>query len=249
MFILNEGTILNSQAPTTKRSHGTNRISNQRNFQFLPGHLVSIADKRNKIEGLEFLKLFPKDSVPAIFFDPQYRGIMDRLDYGNEGKRQIARASLEQMTEETIQLFISEIDRVTIPTGHVFLWVDKFHLVEGIHKWIVNTMLNPVDLITWDKGKIGMGYRTRRRSEYLVILQKKPKRAKGVWTKHDIPDVWLEKVVKTHPHAKPEQLQAALINAVVSEGDFVVDPASGGFSVMRAAHSVGRRFIGTDLRG
>jgi len=41
--------------------------------------------------------------------------------------------------------------------------------------------LKVVDLITWDKGRIGMGYRSRRRGEYLIFLQKPPIRAKGTW--------------------------------------------------------------------
>jgi site-specific DNA-methyltransferase (adenine-specific) len=72
---------------------------------------------------------------------------------------------------------------------------------------------------------------------------------KGVWTVHDIPDNWLEKVEKKHPHAKPERLQAALIVATTAPGDIVLDPAAGGFSAMRSAHSVGRRFLGCDLEG
>ena len=34
-----------------------------------------------------------------------------------------------------------------------------------------------------------MGYRTRRKSEYCLVLQKVPLRAKGVWRSHNIPDV------------------------------------------------------------
>ncbi|HKG70020.1 MAG TPA: hypothetical protein VKA92_14200, partial [Segetibacter sp.] len=69
--------------------------------------------------------------ITACFFDPQYRGVMDKMKYGNEGERQKGRAELEQMSEETIKLFIKEIDRVLIPDGHLFLWVDKFHFCEG----------------------------------------------------------------------------------------------------------------------
>ena len=58
--------------------------------------------------------------------------------------------------------------------------------------------MSTVDAMTWDKGRMGMGYRTRRRTEYLLVLQKEPTRAKGVWTAHDIPDIWLEKVEKKH---------------------------------------------------
>jgi site-specific DNA-methyltransferase (adenine-specific) len=92
-----------------------------------------------------------------------------------------------------------------------------------------------------------MGYRTRRKAEYLIIFQKSPKRAKGAWLVHDIPDVWLEKIKLNHPHSKPVQLQSALINATTKEGDLVLDPASGGFSVFSACKILNRNFIGCDL--
>lgn len=218
-------------------------------FNTLPASLKKLADQRNKMDGLDLLAKFHNETVPAVFFDPQYRGVMDKLEYGNEGARQKGRAALTQMPDEIIRNFILEIDRVLKPSGHLLLWVDKFHLVEGVSEWLENTSLENVDLVTWDKGRIGMGCRTRRKSEYLMIFQKTPKKAKGYWTSHDIPDVWLEKVGRDHPHAKPEQLQSALINAIVKPGDFVIDPASGGWSVMRSAKSVGRHFIGADLEG
>jgi site-specific DNA-methyltransferase (adenine-specific) len=172
---------------------------------------------------------------------------MEKMKYGNEGARQKERALLMQMSEETIMQFIKEIDRVLTPSGHLMLWVDKFHLAEGVSPWIYGTNLNLVDVITWDKGKIGMGYRTRRKSEYLVIFQKSPKRAKDVWLVHDIPDVWLEKIKPNHAHSKPIQLQSALINATTQKGDLVLDPASGGFSVFEACKIIGRNFIGCDV--
>ena len=95
-----------------------------------------------------------------------------------------------------------------------------------------------------------MGYRSRRVSEYCVVLQKQPRRAKGVWKIHTIRDVWREKVSsKEHPHQKPIGLQGELIAAVSQKGDYVVDPAAGSFSVMESAHIKGRNFIGCDLEG
>jgi len=218
-------------------------------FSRLPAALQNLADQRLKLDGLKLLGQFPDASVPLVVFDPQYRGVLDKLDYGNEGARQKGRAVLTQMSEETIKDFLRDIARVLRPSGHLMLWVDKFHLVEGTRPWFHGLPLAAVDLITWDKGRIGMGYRTRRRCEYLMVLQKLPTRAKGCWTVHDIPDCWLEKTPRTHPHAKPEQLQAALINAVTAPGDVVVDPAAGGFSVLRAANSINRRFLGCNLEG
>lgn len=203
----------------------------------------------NVINGLDLLDNINEGVITACFFDPQYRGVMDKMKYGNEGERQKGRAELSQMSEETIKFFIKEIDRVLIPGGHLFLWVDKFHLCEGTMHWTYDTSLSIVDLITWDKGKIGMGYRTRRKSEHLLIIQKQPLKAKGYWTRHDIPDVWVEKIAdKKHPHQKPFMLQKNLIDAVSSEGDYILDPCAGSYSVMDACKDISRNFIGGDLK-
>lgn len=205
----------------------------------------------NRYDGLQLLAELAADSIPLCIFDPQYRGILDKMQYGNEGvSRGQRRSGLPQMPEDTIAAFISGIARALLPSGHLFLWMDKFHLCQGVRPWLEQGGLNLeiVDLVTWDKGRMGMGYRTRRVSEYLLIVQKRPKRAKGVWQKHDIPDVWAESIPpKAGTHAKPVNLQAALIAAVTDPGDVVLDPAAGSYSVLTAAQQAGRQFLGCDL--
>lgn len=207
-------------------------------------------NSKNKADGLDLLRSLKDKTIKTAFFDPQYRGVLDKLKYGNEGKgRGKARYDLPQMDEDTIKAFIKEIDRVLKPSGYLFLWVDKFHLCNGIGVlgWLNDTEFNLVDMIVWDKCKIGMGYRSRRKSEYLVVLQKFPVKAKACWSDHAIPDVWQEKVEKVHPHSKPIELQKRLIAETTVEGDIVLDPASGGWSVFEAAKTVGRDFIGCDI--
>jgi len=221
-------------------------IREDREKILLPDEIL--VNQENLTDGLYLLSKIPSNIITATFFDPQYRGIMDKMNYGNEGKRQIKRAQLKQMSEETIKSFIEEINRVLMPSGHLFLWIDKFHLCVGIDHWIKNTSLSIVDLITWDKGKIGMGYRTRRKCEYLLVLQKSPNKAKGYWSRHDIPDVWTEKIInKKHPHQKPIGLQRALIDAVSAAGDYILDPCAGSYSVLDACKEINRNFIGCDL--
>lgn len=203
----------------------------------------------NISDGIELLKQVKDCCLKTVFFDPQYRGVLDKLSYGNEGKsRGRARCSLTQMTNDIIQDFLNEICRVLKPSGYLFLWVDKFHLVEGVGNWFEDISdMKIVDMITWNKQKIGMGYRTRRKSEYLVVLQKSPVLAKATWSLHNIPDVWDEKVSKNHPHSKPVELQKQLILATTDAGDFVCDPASGGYSVFEACKLTNRNFIGGDI--
>jgi site-specific DNA-methyltransferase (adenine-specific) len=228
-------------------------FSNQRTVQTptieLPPRLKP--NTRLEMEGLEFLALVPESTIPVAFFDPQYRGVLEKLAYGNEGKaRGRRRCALEQMSEAVIGKFIRGIDRALAPSGHLFLWVDKFHLCQGVREWRHGTGLDIVDMLTWDKGTFGMGYRTRRRAEYCIVLQKQPRKAKGVWKVHNIPDVISEQVSqREHPHAKPVDLQGQLISAVTDEEDFVIDPAAGSFSVMQAALEQQRNFLGCDLNG
>ena len=62
---------------------------------------------RNRIDGLELLSYLNEKCIAVTFFDPQYRGVLDKLKYGNEGVlRDKARSSLPQMDEFTIIKFI-----------------------------------------------------------------------------------------------------------------------------------------------
>lgn len=215
----------------------------QENADLLP-------NARNAADGLVLMRQILDNSIAAAFFDPQYRGILDKLSYGNEGvQRGKRRALLRQMDEQEISLFIREINRVLQPSGHLFLWLDKFHLCEGALPWCADTALELVDMLVWDKVRIGMGYRTRHKAEYLVILQKRPKRAKGIWQDHTIPDIWQERAnTATHTHAKPVELQRRLLLAVTKPGDWVLDPAAGSYSALQACQMAQRGFIGGDIQ-
>ena len=217
----------------------------------LPEWLVSAADRRNRCEGLEFLTRIPDGLAAAAFFDPQYRSLLDNMAYGNEGtSRSRARCALPQMSEDQIRNFVCEIARTLRRSGHMFLWLDKFGLLNGFAERTEGSGLAVVDLIAWDKKRFGLGYRTRRQSEYLVVYQKPPKRAKDIWTSRSIPDVWQEPRVRGEgTHAKPVLLQRALIGAVSNPGDCVVDPAAGSFSVLKACQAEGRTFLGCDING
>ena len=206
-------------------------------------------NQRNQCDGLELLAALKPESIPLCVFDPQYRGVLDKMRYGNEGvSRGRRRSALPQMSEETITEFIAGISAALIPSGHLFLWTDKFHLCMGVGTWLEDGELEVVDLVTWNKGRMGMGYRTRRVTEHMVILQKPPTCVGPGWQHDDIPDVVTEKVKRVgNVHPKPVNLQARLITAVTDPGDVVLDPAAGSYSVMTAAHQAGRQFLGCDI--
>lgn len=217
----------------------------------------------NLSNGLELLSKMPAESVDCVFFDPQYRGVLDAMAYGNEktGKSS-RRAELPQMDVPTIKKFIKEYSRILKKTNYLFLWVDKFELCSGnIKSWVRGTSLKIVDMIVWKKNRLGLGYRSRRVSEYLLILQKEPKTVKN-WTDRAIPDVWNEKlptkaelikagVIKkddtVHPHRKPAGLQKRLLLAVTNEGDTVIDCAAGSYGVLDICKETNRRCVTCDI--
>jgi site-specific DNA-methyltransferase (adenine-specific) len=216
----------------------------------LPDHLKF--NTRLEMDALTFLADIPSACITAAFFDPQHRGVYDKMQYGNEEtSRNARRVMIPQMTEKDIHKIIENCSRVLAPSGHLFLWIDKFNLCNGFSHWLDGTNLDTVDMLTWHKKRIGLGYRTRHASEFLIILQKQPRRAKGVWKLHDIPDVWEEKTTssKQDPHCKPVDLQSTLITAVSNDGDLIIDPAAGSFSIMESCKLTGRTFLGCDIRG
>ncbi len=212
--------------------------------------LFELINTPQEMDGLSLLSKIADNIITVSFFDPQYRGILDKMSYGNEGQlKEKRRSSLKQMDDTLISQFIAEIARVLKPSGHLFLWIDKFHLCNGSSHWFENTDLSIVDLIVWEKHRIGMGYRTRNKCEFLLVTQKKPTKAKGIWKSRKIPNIIKEHVItKLHPHSKPVHLQKLLIETVSEKNDLVLDPAMGSGSVFEACKLSDRSFIGGDIK-
>jgi site-specific DNA-methyltransferase (adenine-specific) len=205
---------------------------------------------RQKMNGIDMFEALPGNIASLVFLDPQYRAIMDEMKFGNEGARQKGRARLPQMTDSDIAFFVSESARVLRPSGHLMLWMDKFSLVEGVYRrWLRRApTLEVVDLLTWDKMRIGMGRRTRAQTEFMLVVQKMPKRAAGAWKDRGIKDCWPEHHDReVHPHCKPFLLTERLIRCVTERHDLVVDPCAGGYGVLEACERSGRIFLGCDL--
>lgn len=213
-------------------------------------------NKKLLCEGLVLLSYLENSSIDLSIFDPQYRKGLDKLKFGNEGKsRMIKRSSLPQMSDELIVEFLHEIGRVLKPSSYLFLWVDKFTVAEGIHlDWmksekIILDTFSLVDKIVWYKESFGMGARSRRTNEELLIYQKLPKTTKN-WKNKSIRDTWVEKIENPrsgHPHKKPLLLTKTLIESVTEVGDVVLDPCSGSFLTFETCSKIGRDFIGCDI--
>ena len=208
------------------------------------------------MDGLDLLEQLGSETIACCFLDVQYRQILDKMNYGNEGERQKERAVLPQMNDKMIVDFIDKIVVSLVPSGYLFFWADKFIVAEGRHLDLFSgytlgnkPIMQLVDLLVWDKGRIGMGYRSRRKNEMLLVYQKTPKTTKN-WIDKGIPDTFSEKIDfprSGHAHKKPILMTERLIRSVTKENDFVLDPCAGSFSTLTACQSTGRNFIGCDI--
>lgn len=205
---------------------------------------------RNKVDGRSLLAALEPESAKLVFFDGQYRGILDKQKYGNNA-RQTARTNLPQMTDAVIAEFVTGIVRTLKPGAHLIMWVDKFTSASGRHLlwWDQHIeTLHLVDKIVWNKIVPGQGRRARCYYEEALVFQKEPKRAKGVWLDRGIMDCWPESADRSlHPHAKPTALTYRLIRCLTKTGDLIVDPCAGGYGVLAACQASGREFVGGDL--
>lgn len=211
-----------------------------------------VANCRQTMSGYTMLRAMDTESAALVVFDPQYRAVLDKLEFGNEGSKQSRRADLPQMSDHLISQFVEQIQRVLQPSGHLAFWIDKYSIGSGHHLKYFRyaTHMSVVDLIVWNTLRFGMGRRTRGSTEFLIIAQKFPVRAKGVWTDNSMRDGWTESSDRTlHPHAKPYQLTERLIRATTRRGDLVVDPCAGSYTTLEACIASGREFMGCDLRG
>ena len=211
-------------------------------------------DVRNVGDALALLRTVPTASIKLSFWDPQYRQLLTKLSYGNEGmNRGQRRKNLPAMSPAYIASCDAEIRRIMAPSGYCCRWVDEFQLLNGLFKI---GGLEHVGVIHWNNGRAGMGKRIRPTGGSVVILQKPPigVRARKLavrWkTLPMIRGVHYEKIPfpkVAHPHRKPIGLIAEIILAVTEPGDIIIDPAAGSFVVMAAALGSNRHFLGTDI--
>lgn len=208
-------------------------------------------DCRQQMNGLSLLRAVPDRSAAMVHLDPQYRGVLDKLKYGNEGEqRERDRAALPAMSERTIAVFIQEAERVLKPGAHILLWVDKYMLATARHLALFAYAedVRPVDLFHWNKLRPGMGKRSRAHSEYLVVAQKAPISAVHWRLDRSIPDTWPEMVDRSrHPHTKPYRLLERLVRTLTKRAETIIDPCAGGYTMLDVCQLTGRRFLGCDL--
>ena len=90
-------------------------------------------DVAQRGDALELLQSLPDGSAALVHFDPQHRSTLNKLKYGNEGKRQRERCALSQMSDDYIDQCCREAARALRRSGYFFIWADTLRVCQAYH--------------------------------------------------------------------------------------------------------------------
>ena len=197
----------------------------------------------NKIyrkECFEFLKELKDSSINLIIIDPPYSTPVV-TGFGRKKVKNLVDLSIQEYFFRGLK---KEFERVLKDDGRLFIFCDdKFYpILFGVfYDWL------NLQLLIWDKGRIGMGRPIRKQHELIMYAN----RSSWEFNKEErthIPSVIKVKseTNKVHGAQKPVELLKTLIYGFSKEGDLISDCFVGGGSTAVACKQTKRNFIGCD---
>lgn len=217
---------------------------------------------------LEIMRSMPDRSVDMIFTDPPYgNGNNNNEDLIHAWERAVGKGKLcpprpiqndGRDTDEMFRAALREFARLLKPRGVLCCCCGDGGGRRPKFAWWsiwIDEVLCFKQKITWDKGKIGMGWHYRRSTEAILVASRGPN-CNWYYKGHDIENIIrpgehnIRKIIPRahqHPTEKPPELAMFFIRLHTKPGDIVLDPFMGSGSTGEAALRMGRRFIGIEL--
>jgi site-specific DNA-methyltransferase (adenine-specific) len=204
------------------------------------------APKTNTItcaDCFDFLPSLPDASVDLIITDPPY-STPTVTSFGRTLVKNVGDFSIQ---ETYIKMLKTEFERILKPAAPVFMFCDDSYypsIFRAFYNW------HSIQMLVWDKGKIGMGSPFRKRHELLVYANRSVldyNRTDGIT---HYPTVLCYKPVgqsRVHGAQKPVELVRDLILGFSQPGDVVADFFMGSGTTAEAALLTGRSFIGSEI--
>ena len=225
-------------------------------------------------DALALLPTMPPDSVDMIFTDPPYGiPISTPIKPGAQARNQHMRAPTpeglsatrqwvpgDDRADDIIRAFLPEAVRLLHPGGVLCCCcgggggagvADPTYATWSL--WMNQTPgLQFMQMVVWDKGPMGLGWRYRRSYEVVLVAARKGAPMRWFDTSKRVENIvrHIKKAVRnenTHPAEKPVALAAHFIGLHTEPGHVVLDPFCGCGSSGVAAVSAGRGFVGMDV--
>ena len=178
-------------------------------------------------------------SVDIVLMDPPY-STPTVASFGRNVTKRLSDLAIQEFYFTAIK---SELERVMKKDAALFIFCDDIYyavLVGLFYDW------KQINLLVWDKKRIGMGKPFRRRHELIFYASRGTPVANG--TMSHIPTILEYSITKEHHGAeKPVALCESLIQELSPKGSTVLDPFLGSGTTGVAAMNTNRRFIGIEL--
>lgn len=191
----------------------------------------------------DFLPLIPDTSVDLIITDPPYSTPIV-TSFGRTLVKNVGDFSIQ---ETYIKMLKSEFERILKPAAPMFMFCDDSYypsIFRSFYNW------HSLQMLVWDKGKIGMGSPFRKRHELLVYANRAVLDYNRTENITHYPTVLCYKPVgqnRIHGAQKPVELVRDLILGFSQPGDVVADFFMGSGTTAEAALLTGRNFIGSEI--
>lgn len=200
--------------------------------------------KLYKGDCLEVMKDIPDKSIDMIITDPPY-STPTITGFGRKQVKNVADLSIQETYMKCLK---TEFERILKDNAPIFIFCDdKYYpsIYRAFYNW------QSVQMIVWDKGKIGMGKPFRKRHELIVYANRETVDYNRTENITHYPTVLNYKIVtekeKVHPAQKPIKLLEDLILGFSNENDVVLDCFMGSGSTGVACKHTNRNFAGIEL--
>ena len=190
------------------------------------------------------MKDIPDGSIDMIIIDPPY-STPTITGFGRKQVKNVADLSIQETYMKCLKI---EFERILKDNAPVFIFCDdKYYpsIYRAFYNW------QSVQMVVWDKGKIGMGKPFRKRHELIVYANRETVDYNRSEKITHYPTILNYKVVtkkeKVHPAQKPTELLEDLIVGFSNENDTILDCFMGSGSTGVACKNLNRNFIGIEL--
>ncbi len=199
-------------------------------------------NKINCLDCLEGMKQINNNSISLIIIDPPYSTPVI-TGFGRKKMKNIADLSIQ---EQYMIMLKKEFERILKENAPIFIFCDDKYfpsLYRAFYDW------NSLQLIVWDKGKIGMGKPFRKQHELILYANK----GFMEYFRNGITYSTIMKYKpvpindRFHPAQKPLSLVRDLIKGFTKEQDIILDCFMGSGTTALASIQLNRKFIGYDL--
>jgi len=191
---------------------------------------------------MELLDSLANNSVDCLITDPPYSTPVI-TGFGRKKFKNVADLSIQ---EQYMKSFKKKIERVLKPNAPVFIFCnDSYYpsIFRAFYDW------NSLQMVIWDKGKIGMGKPFRKQHEIILYANREPFEyyRNGITFSTVMKCNQVPTKERLHPAEKPINLILDLLKGFTKEGDLVLDTFMGSGVVALACDKLKRKWVGFEL--